>query len=175
MIGKPTAVIYDLDSTLCDTRHRWKLAPQEGNTYTWVDYSGACLDDGLIRGSAARMRMDWAHHEVHIASGRGGESLDKTINWLEENNLRPWYDFLTLRGIGDERSNAQIKIDYINKVEASGVHVILVYEDHPAVGREIMSRLDVPVLGVNPFYEEDDRNAADRMIGLRSDSAGGGL
>lgn len=175
MKGKKTAVIYDLDSTLADTRHRWHLAPAEGNTYTWMDYAGACGKDPVIRGTAERMKMDWQQHEVHIASGRSGESYPQTVSWLESNALRPWYDYLTLRGIGDDRANSQIKIDRILYVESQGIQVVMVYEDHPAVGRAIIAATGVPVLGVNPFYEEDDHHASDRMVGLRSDSSGGGL
>lgn len=173
MIGKLTAVIYDLDSTLADTRHRWHLAPREDNNLTWVDYSGACMEDKVIRGTAVRMQLDWQQHELSIASGRGGESFSKTEQWLDMHALP--YDYLVLRGIGDERANSQIKVDHILSVQARGVQVVLVYEDHPAVGRDIIAATGVPVLGVNPFYEEFDHKAADRLIGVKSDAMGGGL
>lgn len=153
MLGKCSAVVYDLDSTVAHTQHRWHLTPKEGNNLTWADYSMACKGDTPLEGTVARMRLDWPQHEVHICSGRSGEALELTKEWLAEHGVRPWYDYLALGEIGDTRSNAQIKIDYIKHLEASGRReVVLVYEDWDIIAREIRAATGVPVLGVNPFY-----------------------
>ncbi len=55
-----------------------------------------------------------------------------------------------------------------------GIEVVLFYEDYPDVARLIYKETGVPVLGVNPFYEDDDHKA-ERLRGIKADAQGGGL
>lgn len=168
-VGKPTAVVYDLDSTLAHTRHRWHLSPMTDPSSSWEIYSGACLDDSPLAGTIARLRLDWYHHEVHICSGRGAAAQKQTDQWLLK-HVGPFYDYLTLRPVGDETPNGTLKVNYIKGVQMAGTDVVLAYEDWPDAARQIYEETGVPVLGVNPFYEEDDSKAT-----FVSDGIGGGL
>lgn len=92
-----------------------------------------------------------------------------TERWLDV--YRVPYDALALRAAGDYRANADIKVDYINRLRKDGLEPVLFFEDHPEVMREIQERTDVPVLGVNPCYSEDVR----ALQQVQVDSMGGGL
>ena len=49
---------WDLDSTLCDTRHRQHMAAQvREKKATWLEYSLACADDEPIEGAVAMVRF----------------------------------------------------------------------------------------------------------------------
>jgi hypothetical protein len=164
---KDTAVIYDLDSTLCHTLHRWHLSPMKDPAKTWADYAAACVNDTPLPGTLARMRLDWKHHQVHICSGRDASALQATEEWLAAHDA--CYDFLRLRGEGDRRPNEVLKVDYVQEVRRAGVDVVLFYEDWGLAAHAIWKQTGVPVLGVNPFYPSESEQQ------VKSDSLGGGL
>lgn len=164
-----TAVLFDLDSTLGDTRHRWHLSPKANPLSSWDAYCAARMDDPPIIGAVTAARLHYPHHQVHICSGSGESSADVTRAWLDMHRIP--YDVLRQRADGDRRPNAEIKIAYIEKLHASGIRVVLFYEDFPAVAQEIPARTGVPVVCVNPCYPED----AHKFRGQAFDSAGGGL
>lgn len=175
--GRITAVVYDWDSTLANTKHRWHLAPTVNAESSWDIYSQACGDDIPLAGTARRMQMDYVHHQVHICSGSAASAREQRISWLQKHCLL--YDYLQLRATGDRRPNGQIKIDYVKQLQADGIEVVLFYEDWPKVGRQIQEATGVPVLGINPFYEDDDwkREGAPKsdQPTSKSDGLGGGL
>jgi hypothetical protein len=166
MIDSPTAVVYDLDSTIADTRQRWHLAPllpggrAPGRAEnTWREYALACAGDALIPGIAERMKLDHEHHQVHICSGRDAAAHDLTLGWLERMVPGRW-DFLQLQKLperlkGDDtgRTNSAHEIRYIQGLLESGVQVVMVYEDWPAVACQVREATGVPVLTVNPCYD----------------------
>ena len=130
MKNKDTAVIFDLDSTLCHTQHRWHLAPSADSAKTWDAYAAACAGDSPLPGTLARMNLDWKHHQVHVCSGRSGSALERTEDWLFDHGAV--CDFIRLRAADDFRPNEVIKVDYVREVRRSGVEVVLFYEDWAA-------------------------------------------
>lgn len=76
-----------------------------------------------------------------------------------------------LREIGDIRPNGVLKVDYINSLRERGFDPVLFYEDWPEAARMIQEKTGVPVLGINPFYEEDDI----KLQSVAGDVLGGGL
>jgi hypothetical protein len=151
--GLATAVGYDLDSTLCDTRHRWDLAPTADPGSTWDIYSAARTGDFPLPGPVASARLHYPHHQVHIFSGSSESSRLVTLDWL--NLHRVPYDVLRQRKAGDRRANAALKIGYILELRELGIEMTLFYEDHPDVAAAIEAETGVPVLVVNPCYPED--------------------
>lgn len=155
MINAPTAVVYDLDSTIAHTVHRHDLFPTEWSREArdaWVKYCMACPDDTPIAGTVARMRMDWPHYQVHICTGRMIETEALTKEWLGKYNIP--YDALKMREFEDTEAvkNSDLKINYILHLRAKGTDVELMYEDNPAISAAIHKKTQVPVLGINPFY-----------------------
>jgi len=164
-----TAVVFDKDSTLADTRHRWHLAPGAGAEPDWDAYSAACLGDPLLPGPATLTRLLHPHHQVHVCSGSNDTSRQATLQWLTVHRIP--YDALYQRPPGDRRKNWRLKTDYVNSLRALGVEVVLFVEDHPEVAAMIEAETGVPVLGVNPFYPED----AHKLQQVQADGMGGGL
>jgi hypothetical protein len=171
MRDRPTAVMYDLDSTVADTRHRWHLSPMVNPAATWGDYSSACAGDRVLPGTAARMRLDWREHQVHINTGRSAVALVHTETWLNRPDVvRGSWDFLRMRPADDDDTpNGELKVRYIREVQARGIDVVLAYEDWGPAAEYIYAETGVPVLGINPFYPEEEtalqRSAADHVGG----------
>jgi hypothetical protein len=147
-----TAVLFDLDSTARNTRHRWHLAPVAPDT-NWDPYALACADDLPIEGTLALARLLYPAHQVHFCSGSNACSRQVTLDWLGRHRVP--YDAVYQRPTGDHRPNLEVKVGYIQSLRAAGTEVVLAVEDHPDVAAAIPGLTGVPVLGVNPFYPED--------------------
>jgi hypothetical protein len=164
-----TAVLFDLDSTLGDTRHRWSLSPMANPESSWDAYCGARMGDTPLLGPVTAARLHYPHHQVHICSGSGDSSREVTVSWLGMHRVP--YDVLYQRPEGDHRPNIEVKVSYIEQLRASGLRVVLYYEDFPEVAAEIPRRTGVPVVCVNPCYPEDMEKFRSQVF----DAAGGGL
>ena len=87
----PFHLSVDLDSTLCDTRHRKGIIEKyvnAGQPIDWDEYSRAALKDeptGLVPLlQHLQYAVPW-----HVTSGRSQEALDATHRWLERHKLKP--------------------------------------------------------------------------------------
>lgn len=163
-----TAVLFDLDSTLADTRHRWHLSPKADPSSSWAKYCAARMGDTPIPGAVAAARLHYPHHQVNICSGSEVSAEQVTRAWLDRHRIP--FDALVLR-TDPLATNADIKVSYIEFLRSVGIEPVLFYEDHPAVATEIYERTGVPALGVNPFYPED----AHKFQQAPFDNRGGGL
>lgn len=166
--GLRTAVLFDLDSCLADTRHRWGLSPVADPSSSWDKYCAARMGDVPIPGTVAAARLHYPHHQVNICSGSEASAEQVTRAWLSLHRIP--YDALVLRTDPDA-SNVDIKVDYIGFLRSLGIEPVLFYEDHPDVAGEIQERTGVPVLCVNPRYPED----AHKFQRAVFDNRGGGL
>lgn len=163
-----TAVVFDLDSCLADTRHRWHLSPMADPASSWDAYCAARMGDAPIAGTVAAARMHYPHHQVNICSGSEASAEQVTRSWLDLHCVP--YDALVLRTDPDA-TNADIKVRYIEFLRSLGIETVLFYEDHPDVAGEIQERTGVPVVCVNPRYPEDAARFRTRAF----DNRGGGL
>jgi hypothetical protein len=165
-----TAVLFDRDSTLGDTRHRWHLSPMKDPRSSWAVYAAACEDDPPIIGAVAAARLHYPHHRIHICSGMDGSGERANRRWLDKLDIP--YDEVRLRPAGDtEIPNADLKVNYIYELWDRHITVVLCYEDWGPAAEEIYRRTGVPVVGVNPFYPEDTAKFQQQV----HDNAGGGL
>lgn len=164
-----TAVLFDLDSTLGDTRQRWHLSPLADPQSDWDAYCAARMGDVPLLGPVTAARLHYPHHQVHLCSGSQDTSREVTCAWLARHRVP--YDALYQRPPGDDRSNVDLKVGYIEMLRARGVRVVLAYEDFPPVALEIPRRTGVPVVCVNPCYPEADGKFRAQAF----DNMGGGL
>lgn len=142
----PSTIVFDLDSTLADTRPRRHLCPTVDATKTWTDYALGCANDTLMPGAAELLRLCWdAGHTIHILSWRDQAAHALTLTWLARHNLP--YDVLRLRKPTDPEDSTAFKLDYIKHLR----DVRLVVEDWPDAAAAIEA-LGIPVLCVNPRY-----------------------
>jgi hypothetical protein len=163
------AVIFDLDSTLADTRHRQWMIPfikakraapghprYSGNPVTWDDYSMACSGDTPIPGPVFLAQLFRAmNHEVYIVSGRSAAARVLTEKWLKTHDI-PW-DGIFLRPAGDRTPNAQFKVGILHSLIAAGIVPVLWVDDLAKVGDAIKAEFpDLPFLLVNPGYHGEE-------------------
>lgn len=164
-----TAVLFDRDSCLSLTRHRWHLSPSVDPDSNWDAYCAAAADDEPNPGVVTAAQLAWPHHQVHVCSGSNASAESVTRGWLTRHGVL--FDGLRLRAAGDETPNGLLKVTYIMELRARGIEVVLAYEDWGPAARDIAELAGVPVVGVNPFYPED----AARMQQAAFDGMGGGL
>lgn len=149
-------IACDLDSTLCDTKHREYLAPSgeyRESTYSWVDYSLACRDDGLIEGVARALNLFYElGYQIHFVSGRNEEARGATVDWLQRHGVK--FHALRLHDHTDVRHNAQYKVGYLKSLQARGYDVRLMFEDHISVCELIEKETSIPCITVKPRYED---------------------
>lgn len=85
-------ISWDLDSTLCDTRHRQGMIEgfrARGLPVDWVAYSMACALDGPTDSVALCQLMQGWGVSWHVVSGRSEQARVPTMVWLASHGLRP--------------------------------------------------------------------------------------
>lgn len=141
-------VCVDLDSTLCDTRHRQPMVSgRDPATVDWAAYALECPDDSPVPGSCTLVRMlAGAGYRIVILSARDHAALDLTRDWLARHTIP--YDELIL-GTSSEYAGrlADYKSEHVRRLLRAGVPVRLVVDDDPSVA-PAMAALGVPVLSV---------------------------
>lgn len=152
-----TAVLFDLDSTLCNTRHRWPLSPISDPDSTWEIYAQACEGDDLVPGIMRALELHWPHHQIHICSNRPESAEKQTIRWLEKHQVK--YDFLSLapKAPAGEREEGTIwcarrKTSYIRELMSRNITPVLFYDDQADMTKIVYQETGVPFVIVNPDY-----------------------
>lgn len=147
-------VVVDLDSTLCNTSHRHGKTPREDPSLTWADYSMLCADDEPMEATIQLVHMlDRAGYAIHLVSFREDQARDLTIEWLAKYDVP--YEHLTMKGPDvDSSTHDQYKADAVQKLLDEGRQVALVLDDWPGTAEAVERRCGVPVLVVNPCYQE---------------------
>lgn len=164
-----TAVGFDLDSTLADTRHRWDLSPMANPESSWGEYCAARLGDTPVPGTVTAARLHYQQHQVHVFSGSEASSERVTRKWLDFHRIP--FDVLRQRPSGDKTPNGLLKVRFILELREQGIETVLFYEDHPDSAGDIERLAGVPVVVVNPRYPEDE----EKFRRGSSDGMGGGL
>ncbi len=102
---KPSAIICDLDGTLCNIDHRLHFV-RNGNK-NWLMFFAGISGDSLNLWCAEIIHNLRYSHPVVLCSGRGNEYKSTTIAWLEKNGIK--YDDLFMRMAGDHRQDSIVK------------------------------------------------------------------
>jgi hypothetical protein len=181
MITADTAVLFDLDSTLRNSRQRHHLAPKRVDgaldpTADWHDYSAAGIHDEPMVGPITALKLHYPHHQTHIISGSNGSAMNYTVGWLDTYVGLQYLDHIQLRADGDRTPSGLYKVSYARKVEARGVKVVLVYENWVPAVRELQEA-GFPTVCVNPCYP-CRTCGTDPLVDARAgqrDHVGGGL
>ena len=143
-------VCVDLDSTLCDTRHRRNLirAADDPEPTDWRAYSLACADDAPIEGPIALVRLLARSCSIVIISARDEAARALTETWLRTNDV-PYDRLILLQPERDGSDMAAFKVAQVSRLLADGARVDLIVEDAPAIAAA-MHELGVPTLLVQP-------------------------
>lgn len=157
---KPSAVICDLDGTLCNIDHRLHFVRGEGKK-DWKNFMYNIPGDSINDWCA---KLLWALHlgsfspQIVYCSGRGGEYRGHTKQWLVDNNLFSlcenkgnlalWVNerivgpapHLYMRERGDSRPDTQIKENILDFEILTRFTPLFAVDDRPSVCRMWRSR-----------------------------------
>jgi phosphoglycolate phosphatase-like HAD superfamily hydrolase len=151
------AVLWDLDSTLADTRQRQPMVAairESGNTGpTWVDYSMACEQDAPVAGAVALVRLLHGQLLQYGVSGRNLSAELITRKWLHR--YRVPLDDVFLRADDAYTPNGEFKVSVITKLRAADIEVVLLVDDWRETAEYVSKETGVPVLLVKGDYLGD--------------------
>ncbi len=102
----PSAIICDLDGTLCDISHRQKWVTGEGKK-NWPMFMAGIKDDALNKWCKTILMSLHSDYHIVLCSGRGQEHLEPTRHWLSQNQI--CHDNLFMRMNGDHRQDYIVK------------------------------------------------------------------
>ncbi len=121
------AVIFDLDGTLSDRRHR--LHYLEGQK-DWKNFFEQMYLDPPIKETFKKLfRHYHNNHKIIILTGRPEEFRDTTINWLKENNVETHMYKMFMRESKNYESDISLK-RRIFETKLNRYSVIKAYEDN---------------------------------------------
>ena len=121
----PNWVIFDLDGTLADIKHRLhfiypttaqeKFAAKTGDYKPdWDAFNMACEKDNTKPDIIELLKMlQFYGKSIAIFSGRMETARERTIEWLRRNGVK--YDILEMRASKDFRSDVEIKSEMFFK------------------------------------------------------------
>ncbi len=137
MTDTKPCVIFDLDGTLADVRHR--LHHIHERPKDWPAFFAAAVDDEprpevrLINDLIGRYNerpFVWCL-EIFICTARPEEHREATEKWLQTWCVE--YDHLLMRADGDHRSAVIVKREMLAGIRGQGFAPVLAIDDHPSV------------------------------------------
>lgn len=101
---KPSAIICDLDGTLCEISHRLHFVRKpKGEKKNWKGFFDGMLDDKVNKWCADLLHKYGSDTKIVLCSGRPDNYRRNTVQWLEGNLIA--YDDLFMRNRGDQRQD----------------------------------------------------------------------
>ena len=134
MSGKPKAIIFDLDGTLCDVEHRRHYVT--GEKKYWDAFHGALVDDkphGWCVWMARAAEKDGGVRVIFV-TGREEKYRPQTIHWIRTHvKFEPNQYKLFMRPDKDYRPDEIIKKELYDKCVAPMFDVMMVVDDRKKV------------------------------------------
>lgn len=146
-------VIFDLDGTLADIRHRVHFVRDGARDYD--AFFAACVDDVLYEHVAKTFIAHFkAGHVVEIWSARSDKVRVETERWLSQNGIHP--QFLThMRADGDMTEDAALKRSWLHELHPDDWPSI-VYDDRQRVV-DMWRAEGIPCFQVTENWEAEER------------------
>lgn len=133
--SKPSAIVVDLDGTLCNIDHRLHFLQQDKPN--WKLFFESMINDkvndwcyDLVKGYSKYT----GNHTV-LCSGRPDDFRRLTEDWLDRVTSNLYYDHLFMRQRGDHRSDDVIKQILYDFEIKTRFNVSFVLDDRPSVCR----------------------------------------
>lgn len=166
-------VIFDLDGTLADVRHRVHFV-RDGNR-NYDAFFAACVDDLPYAHVISTLRAhEDAGHIVEVWSARSDKVRAETIAWLERNGVHPT-NLTHMRADGDMTEDATLKRSWLMAL-ANQDRPDLVYDDRQRVV-DMWREEGIPCFQVVANWEDDERiiaPIADPLLIIMVGPSGGG-
>ena len=136
---KIEAVIFDVDGTLADNRHRQHLAPRGAShgvgaihkQGSWKEFFDAMHLDVPNEAVAWLARLIWTKASgvrLILVTGRAERFRHGTEKWLRDHKIN--YDVMHMRGNDDYRDDAEVKKDILDRIREN--HEVLFSVDDRA-------------------------------------------
>ncbi len=132
---KQSAIICDLDGTLCDISHRMPLLPTGDNALdnaAWHKFHTGISDDAVIE--PIKLILDsvsaWCV-DILIVTARPEQYKNLTTWWLAENKIQT--DALYMRPNSSQESDDEVKLDIYKRLIEPKYDVQFVLEDRAHV------------------------------------------
>lgn len=166
-----TTVVFDLDGTLANAKHRLHLLPSRNDkdsTNGWDAFNLACDKDLPIADNIELLEdLSHAHNNIVILTGRCDIAEDKTRAWLKAHLTEEVFADATLvmRKQGDHRRDVDFKQEVLERILDSGEEIMCCFDDLEHVVRHIrgmgitchqVTHYDEPLL-----HEQDHREGED--------------
>lgn len=105
---KPTAIICDLDGTLCNVEHRRHFVRRpDGVKKDWKGFFDGMVHDTVHMWCSEILSTMSDRHRIVLCSGRPDNYKKETVGWLQKNNIE--YDSLFMRMRNDQRQDDIVK------------------------------------------------------------------
>lgn len=131
-------VIWDLDGTLADGRHRLHLLPTKDydKTESWTEFNLAAVDDmPFLDNIQLCNAMSHGSYYTIILTGRSDIALDVTEAWLQKHGV--FYNELVMRSQSDNRKDTVIKEEYLRSIGLE--NILCCFDDLPHVAYHLRS------------------------------------
>lgn len=132
-------VIFDLDGTLADGRHRLHLLPTKDydKTESWTAFNLASQDDTpfLDNIEVCNLFAFGDYYTVIILTGRSDVARAVTEEWLDKHEVH--YDALVMRSQSDNRKDTVIKEEYLRSIGLG--NILCCFDDLPHVAYHLRS------------------------------------
>lgn len=165
------AVIFDIDGTLADCRHRQHHVTN--GKKDWPSFYSKLGEDTIIAETAQLFdTLQAAGSFIILCSGRPEDYRGATVSWLLDNGLHDW-DGLYMRPSGDFRPDHIVKSQLLDGIIADGYEPWLVIDDRPSVVKMWRER-GLMCLQVNNSWEEPRTHAKPALLTLMVGPSGSG-
>ena len=131
-------VIWDLDGTLADGRHRLHLLPTKDydKTESWTEFNLAAVDDLPFHDNIELCNsLAECCYRVIILTGRSDVARQVTLDWL--NKYGVFFDELVMRSQSDNRKDTVIKEEYLRSIGLE--NILCCFDDLPYVAYHLRS------------------------------------
>lgn len=126
-----SAIIIDLDGTLCNVGHRVHFAKE--SPPDWPAFFDACIDDTPNPAVVALVTMAMqAHYSILYVSGRPDTHRAQTEAWLTQHGL-DYHTRLLMRPAGDYRQDAIVKRELYDQHIAGKYAILFTVDDRDQV------------------------------------------
>lgn len=143
-------VLFDLDSTIRDTRARRGLCPTVNPQSTWERYHAAGWGDPPLRGGLRLAHLLRPTHDIVVATFAPEWNRLTTQQWLKSHLI---YGSLMMHDGRYGEDSLQFHVDCVGSLLKTR-DVDLVVQDQAKIAVAIQTTHHIPVVCVNPCYAE---------------------
>ena len=128
---KHNAIVFDLDGTLCDVRHRRQYVATKPRN--WNAWNAGIVNDTPIPQVLEVFDALKDRFPIFFVSGRSDDYRDVTIQWLEKYGITELdYNGLLMRKYQDHRDDVIVKGELADQIEKS-YKIFAVFDDRKKV------------------------------------------